>query len=214
MPQPDYNAESVATFDRHAAAYAAKYFDQPQYEPHYERLAAALPVGGGRFLDLACGPGNVAAHVRRRHPQAEIWGVDGAPNMLAQARERVPGLHALCADCRDLSELAAPFDGAAFFFGLSYFDDADARRVLAALHGLLRPQAPLLLATLTGGPRRQRLQHRQRRRPGLHRLPPPGGGGGAAGGSRLRGAQPERTAQPGAGHGANPGCGAVRPARL
>jgi SAM-dependent methyltransferase len=152
MPQPDYNAESVATFDRHAAGYAAKYFDQPQYEPHYERLAAALPVGGGRFLDLACGPGNVAAHVRRRYPQAEIWGVDGAPNMLAQARERVPGLHALCADCRDLSALAAPFDGAAFFFGLSYFDDADARRVLAALHGLLRPQAPLLLATLTGDP--------------------------------------------------------------
>ncbi|MBH9577075.1 class I SAM-dependent methyltransferase [Inhella proteolytica] len=148
----DYNAESVATFNRHAARYAEKYFDLPQYLPHYERLADALPPGGGRCLDLACGPGNVAAHLRQRHPQAEIWGVDGAPNMLAQAQARVPGLHTLRADCRDLSALAPPFDGAAFFFGLSYFDDADAQRVLAGLHRLLRPQAPLLLATLTGDP--------------------------------------------------------------
>ena len=154
----DYNTDSVAVFDLRAERYAEKYFDQPQYEPHYERLAARLPMSGARVLDLACGPGNVAAYLRRRHPQAELWGIDRAQRMLLQAQARVPGLLALCADGRDLAALQTPFDGAAFCFGLSYFDDADARRVLAELRRLLRPQAPLLLATLTGDPAHSGIQ--------------------------------------------------------
>ncbi|MFO1252235.1 MAG: class I SAM-dependent methyltransferase [Inhella sp.] len=107
----------------------------------------------GRCLDLACGPGNVAAHLRQRHQQAEIWGVDGAPNMLAQAQARVPGLHTLRADCARPVRAGSTFRRRGLLLRLSYFDDADAQRVRAAgLHRLLRPQAPLLLATLTGDP--------------------------------------------------------------
>ena len=148
----DYNAESVATFDKNAAHYAERYFALPDYERFYEWLVGATPLGSARFLDLACGPGNVAAFVRRRRPQADICCVDRAPLMLVETARRVPGVRIQQADCRDLSALTGSFDSAAFCFGLSYFDDADARRVLSELHRLLRPGAALLLATVAGDP--------------------------------------------------------------
>lgn len=149
---PDYNAESVATFDKNAARYAERFFALPDYERFYEWLAAATPQGPARFLDLACGPGNVAAFISRQRPQAEIVCVDRSSLMLAEAARRVPEVQTLQADCRDLSAVAGPFDSAAFCFGLSYFDDADARQALAELHRLLRPGSALLLATVAGDP--------------------------------------------------------------
>lgn len=148
----DYNAESVAAFDRNAARYADKYFALRDYDTYYALLTAELQGRPVRFLDLACGPGNVAAYVRAHCPEAQILCVDRSPQMLAQVRQRVPEAEVLAADCRDLSAVPGRFDAAAFFFGLSYFDDADAARVLAQLHGLLEPGAPLLLATVAGDP--------------------------------------------------------------
>lgn len=149
---PDYNAESVATFDKNAARYAERFFALTDYDRFYAWLVAATPQGPARFLDLACGPGNVAAFVRRQRPQADICCVDRSPLMLVQAARLVPGVQIQAADCRDLSALTGLFDSAAFCFGLSYFDDADARQVLAELHRLLRPGAALLLATVAGDP--------------------------------------------------------------
>lgn len=147
---PDYNATSVATFDKNAARYADKYFALRDYDACYALITAELQGRPARFLDLACGPGNVAAYVRAQCPAAQILCVDRSAQMLEQARQRVPEVELLQADCRDLSAVPGRFDAAAFCFGLSYFDDADAAGVLAELHRLLLPGAPLLLATVAG----------------------------------------------------------------
>lgn len=149
---PDYNATSVATFDKHAARYADKYFALHDYDAYYALITAELQGRPARFLDLACGPGNVAAFVHAHCPEAQILCVDRSPQMLEQARQRVAALELLEADCRDLSAVPGRFDAAAFCFGLSYFDDADAALVLAELQRLLLPGAPLLLATVAGDP--------------------------------------------------------------
>lgn len=146
----DYNAESVATFDKNAARYAEKYFALRDYDACYALITAELQGRSARFLDLACGPGNVAAYVRAQCPAAQILCVDRSAQMLEQTRQRVAAVELLQADCRDLSAVPERFDAAAFCFGLSYFDDADAARVLAELHRLLLPGAPLLLATVAG----------------------------------------------------------------
>lgn len=148
----DYNAVSVATFDKSASRYAEKYFGLRDYDAYYEQIAVDLRHGPARFLDLACGPGNVSAYVRARCPQAEILCVDKSTTMLGQVMQRVANVEVLAADCRDLSAINGGFDAAAFFFGLSYFDDIDAPRVLAQLQRVLLPGAPLLLATVAGDP--------------------------------------------------------------
>ncbi|MCV2363068.1 class I SAM-dependent methyltransferase [Paucibacter sp. DJ1R-11] len=155
----DYNAESVACFDRHAQRYAEKYFELRDYDRFYRALAEALPPNGARFLDLACGPGNAAAFVRQACPSADILCVDRSPAMLVVAGQRVRGAVCQQADCRDLRSLAPGFDAAAFCFALSYFDDTDARRVLAELARLLRPGATLLLSSVSGDPAHSGPQH-------------------------------------------------------
>jgi ubiquinone/menaquinone biosynthesis C-methylase UbiE len=148
----DYNFESVGTFDRNAAKYAEKYFSLRDYDQYYQLLVAKIPGDSSRFLDLACGPGNVAAYVRERRPDAEILCIDRAPLMLEEVRRRIAGVDVRAADCRDLREVTARFHAAAFFFGLSYFDDADAAKVLAELHRLILPGGSLLVATVAGDP--------------------------------------------------------------
>lgn len=141
--------ETVRTFDRFAARYADKYFGLTQYDVHYAGFAARLPTGSA-VLDLACGPGNVSAFLARARPDLSILGLDLAPNMIAQARNRVPGVDFRVGDCRDLAGVDTRFQGAAFAFGLSYLDDEDARRCFIALNRVLDDGAALLLATITG----------------------------------------------------------------
>jgi len=60
-------------------------------------LAQALP--GMRVLDLGTGTGNLAAGFVTAG--CEVWGMDFSEAMLAQAREKLPGLHPVLADLRD-----------------------------------------------------------------------------------------------------------------
>ena len=44
---------------------------------------------GTALLDLGCGPGNISLLLAARWPAAKVLGLDGAPRMLAVARERL-----------------------------------------------------------------------------------------------------------------------------
>ncbi len=56
-------------------------------EPEAERFISRLSIEpGARVLDVACGTGNLAIEAARR--RAVVTGLDIAPNLLAQARER------------------------------------------------------------------------------------------------------------------------------
>ena len=57
-----------------------------------ERLAQLCDEDPGTALvDLGCGPGNISLLLAARWPAAKVLGLDGAPRMLAVARERLAG---------------------------------------------------------------------------------------------------------------------------
>ena len=69
-------------------AYAAADFSHSD-QALVEWIAHRFPAGlGERLIDLGCGPGNIALLLVKRWPQLEVLGVDGAPKMLAVAKER------------------------------------------------------------------------------------------------------------------------------
>jgi ubiquinone/menaquinone biosynthesis C-methylase UbiE len=153
MLKADMDAENreenaVQTFNKHAHRYAEKYFDLRDYDKFYERLLASIAQAGS-FIDVACGPGNVSAFVKRNRPDIEVLGVDLAPNMIAEARTRVPGAIFEVCDCTKLESLGRTFDAAAFAFGLSYLTDNAAAQCLSSLHAILKDGSPLLLSTIT-----------------------------------------------------------------
>ncbi|MEE4660076.1 MAG: class I SAM-dependent methyltransferase [Halieaceae bacterium] len=81
------------SYDAVAADYAALTADELRQKPADARLldkfAAAL-AGGGRCLDLGCGPGHLTAYLTQHGVETE--GLDISRGMIKQARKRYPGL--------------------------------------------------------------------------------------------------------------------------
>jgi len=87
-------------------------------QPVVEAITSAVPPG--RALDAACGTGRHAAHLAHTH---EVTGVDGSPEMLAVAREKVPGAEFIEADLCGIPLPDASFDVVVCALALCHFAD-------------------------------------------------------------------------------------------
>jgi ubiquinone/menaquinone biosynthesis C-methylase UbiE len=56
-----------------------------------ETLARLQLNPSDRILDVGCGTGELLSRIAAKHPQASLAGLDPVPQMLAQARAKLPG---------------------------------------------------------------------------------------------------------------------------
>jgi trans-aconitate 2-methyltransferase len=109
-------------------------------------LLAQVPLKSARcVIDLGCGPGNSTELLLERFPHAQVIGLDSSPDMLRQARERLPNCEFAHADLADWS----PPERTDLLFGNAVFQwvpdhPAVLHRLLAALPagGVLAVQMP------------------------------------------------------------------------
>lgn len=81
-------------------------------------LAAQIPLQAPRKVyDLGCGPGNSTEVLMRRFPAAECIGVDSSPDMLNQARKRLPQVTFMEAD---LNTWTPPTDVDVFYSNATF----------------------------------------------------------------------------------------------
>lgn len=67
-------------------------FERERNRPIGDLLARVSPEGVRTAVDLGCGPGNSTEALRTHLPGAQVTGIDLSPEMVAAARERLPGV--------------------------------------------------------------------------------------------------------------------------
>ncbi|MBI3540157.1 MAG: methyltransferase domain-containing protein, partial [Candidatus Eisenbacteria bacterium] len=96
-------------------------------------LDAAEVEHGVKTLDVACGPGDVAAGAAERG--AKVAGIDFAPAMVDQASRLHPGIEFRAGDAEALPFEPGSFEAVVINFGVLHFADPD--RAIAEAHRVL-----------------------------------------------------------------------------
>ena len=120
-------------------------FEDERTRPSHDLLARVPLEAPARVVDMGCGPGNSTELLVRRFPDAEVIGLDTSPNMLSEARKRLPGARFAEADATTW----VPDGGAQLVFANAIYQWvpdhlAQLPRVVAALPegGVLAVQMP------------------------------------------------------------------------
>jgi tRNA (cmo5U34)-methyltransferase len=136
--------DSIAVFAAHAVDYDAQRRRLvPCFDEFYGTAVSVIGLRGGpvrRVLDLGAGTGLLSAAVLARYPDAQLVLVDGAAEMLEQARERlrVGSTTTIVADLREALP-DGPFDAVVSALAIHHLEDPDKRDLLARVHDALRP---------------------------------------------------------------------------
>jgi ubiquinone/menaquinone biosynthesis C-methylase UbiE len=133
----------------------------------HRRLAVEAGIEPGHHvLEVGCGTGNLALHVRRTHPDTEVVGIDPDPLALTRAQRKAErrGLPVRWdrGTAGELPYADESVDRVLSAFMFHHLDEAEKRRMLAEARRVLRPGGRLHLVDFGGhhGGRAARRMHR------------------------------------------------------
>jgi len=150
-------SEAIEVFAAHAEDYQSL---RRRLIPCFDELygtAADLVGQRGmpirRVLDLGAGTGLLSAAVLDRHPDADIVLLDGAAEMLAQAREQLPAaqITTLVGDLVDALP-DGPFDAVVSALAIHHLSDAAKRDLVGRVRDVLSPGGAFVNAEQVCGP--------------------------------------------------------------
>jgi ubiquinone/menaquinone biosynthesis C-methylase UbiE len=134
MGQVDFSTFEHRGWEKVAQPYHT-YFGDLTTQSNPAMLEALVIGRGTRFLDVASGPGYLAAAAARRG--ADVAGVDFSVAMVEKARRVFPGLEFRVGDAEDLPFPDESFGAVGISFGMSHFQHPE--RALAEAFRVLQP---------------------------------------------------------------------------
>jgi 2-polyprenyl-3-methyl-5-hydroxy-6-metoxy-1,4-benzoquinol methylase len=107
--------------------------------------ARELPRGAA-VLDLACGPGIPITQVLVAEGLS-VYGVDAAPSFVEAFKRNLPGVPVACEPVEDSTFFDRQFDGVLAWGLMFLLAEADQRRLIRTMAGLLVPAGRLLFTS-------------------------------------------------------------------
>ena len=107
----------------------------PRYEELQEAAVAAIPRSPERVLELGVGTGETTRRLLAAHPEAQVTGLDGSPEMVFRAREL--GIEVRLARMEDpLPD--GPWDLVIGVLSVHHLDDEGKRELFRRVRGIAR----------------------------------------------------------------------------
>ena len=135
---------NTVAYDALGTDYSHDYLAEPFFREAFEGWLGMLPASG-RVLEIGCGHGRPIAVALAAAGQ-RVTGIDPSAQMVAEARQAVPGQDFHQMTLVELEETDT-FDGACCFFSLLCMDPIELRIGLERLHRALKEDAPLLIVS-------------------------------------------------------------------
>jgi tRNA (cmo5U34)-methyltransferase len=150
---------AVEAFSAHAAEYTAlRRRLVPAFDAFYGTAVGAVSecASGGpvaRVLDLGAGTGLLTAMVAERYPDVSFELLDGSPEMLGEARQRLGG-RVVAVHIQDMADPLpeGPFDAVVSALAIHHLEDEDKRVLFRRIHEVLRPGGVFVNADQFLGP--------------------------------------------------------------
>jgi 2-polyprenyl-3-methyl-5-hydroxy-6-metoxy-1,4-benzoquinol methylase len=136
--------EIIGLYRRHAGAWDEARGDRLREGAWLDRFLAFLPPGAS-VLDLGCGSGRPMARYCLEKGFA-VTGIDTSEELIALARERLPGVTWQVADMRGL-ELGRRFDGILAWHSLFHLTPEDQEAMFAVFEAHAAPNAALMFTS-------------------------------------------------------------------
>lgn len=150
-------AALAASYDRVAAEYAARFWDELAAKPLDRALLdyfAEQVRGRGAVADLGCGPGQISRYLHERG--LPVVGVDLSPEMVALARRLSPEMTFLQGSMLALDVEDGAWGGIVAFYSIIHVPPEELPRACAEFFRVLRPDGLALLSFHVGQERRHR----------------------------------------------------------
>lgn len=152
---PSRWADPAATYDKVAAAYAARFLHELDHKPFdramLSRFAAETREGSQEDLpvcDLGCGPGHIGAFLAAHSVNAV--GIDLSAGMVTQARLSYPAMTFTQGDMTALDVPDGSFSGIVCFYALIHVPRSQVATALLEMARVLVPGGALLVAVHGG----------------------------------------------------------------
>ncbi|WP_394841004.1 class I SAM-dependent methyltransferase [Pendulispora brunnea] len=123
-----------------AGAYAEHFFDELRHKPFDRALLdvfADQVRGTGPVLDVGCGPGQSARALRERG--IDVTGVDLAPEMIAEAKRRLPNIPFRVGSMLALEDANASYAGLVALYAIVHFHREELTQACREFFRVLRP---------------------------------------------------------------------------